>query len=152
MITSSGLKKLESDLLNLKGKEMKECLVALAEAREKGDISENSEYEVAKENINMLNIKIASLEERIKNSVVVYKEDVGTESVQLFNKVIVENLKTKKQLQFDIVTEDEVNVKVGKISQNSPIAKGLIGHKKGETVKINIPAGIVEYKILDISI
>ena len=123
MVTSSGLKKLEEDLLRLKGKEMREALVSLTEARDKGDISENSEYEVAKENINMLNIKIQALEDKIRNSVVVYKESVSSDCVQLFTSVKVQNIKTKKQNTFLIVTDDEIDVKNGKISHNSPIAK-----------------------------
>ena len=151
-VSSIGLRKLEDDLLQLKTKEMKDAIIALADARDKGDISENSEYEIARENINMLNIKIQALTERIRNSVVVYKDDVGTDSVQLFTKVTVLNTKTKKETAFSIVTDDEVEVKSGKISQNSTIAKGLIGKAKGDKVKIDIPVGTVEFKILDISI
>lgn len=152
MVTSSGLKKLEEELLRLKGKEMREALVSLTEARDKGDISENSEYEVAKENINMLNIKIQTLEDKIRNSVVVYKESVSSDCVQLFTSVKVQNIKTKKQNTFLIVTDDEIDVKNGKISHNSPIAKGLMGHTKGEKVKITVPAGLLELKIVDISV
>lgn len=151
MVTSNGLKKLEEDLTRLKGFEMREALVALTEARERGDISENSEYDVAKENINMLNIKIQSLEDKIRNAVIVYKEVVSTDSVQLFTNVKVLNVKTKKENIFAIVTDDEVDVKSGKISHNSPIAKGLHGHVKGDSVKVNVPAGVLELKIIDIN-
>jgi transcription elongation factor GreA len=151
MVTSSGLRKLEEDLIRLKGFEMREALAALTDARERGDISENSEYDVAKENINMLNIKIQSLEEKIRNSVIVHKESVNTDSVQLFTSVKVLNLKTKKENTFAIVTDDEVDVKSGRISINSPIAKGLHGYSKGDDVKISVPAGLLEFKIIDIN-
>jgi transcription elongation factor GreA len=151
-VTKSGLKKMEEEIFRLKGKEMREALEALSEAREKGDISENSEYEVAKQNIDMLNIKIQSLEERYRNTVVVSKDNISTDTVQLFTKVKVQNIKTKKELLFTIVTDDEVDVKSGKISQNSPIAKGLIGNSKGKKVKIDVPAGQMEFKIIDISL
>ena len=151
MVTNTGLRKLEEDLFRLKKVEMKEPIAALTEAREKGDISENTEYEVARENINMISIKIAALEERIGSAVIVHKSDVDVSSVQLFTSVKLVNTKTKKQMVFNIVTDDEVDVKSGKISHNSPIAKGLFGHRKGEKVKINIPAGVIEFKIVDIS-
>jgi transcription elongation factor GreA len=152
MITISGLRKLEEDLHNLKGREMRSALDALAEAREKGDLSENAEYEVARENLNMLNIKIISLQEKIKNCVIVHKEDVSNDSVQLFTNVKVLNTKTKKHMNFSIVTDDQIDVKQGKISQNSPIAQGLIGQSKGAKVKINVPAGVLEFKIIDITV
>jgi len=151
MVTNTGLRKLEEDLFKLKKVEMREAIAALTEAREKGDISENTEYEVARENINMINIKIKSLEERINSAVIVHKNDVDISSVQLFTNVRLLNTKTKKEMVFNIVTDDEVDVKSGKISHNSPIAKGLFGHRKGEKVKIDIPAGIIEFKIVDIS-
>lgn len=152
IVTSSGLRKMEEELYKLKGPDMREALVALTEAREKGDVSENSEYEVARENIDMLNIKIQTLESKIRNSVIVHKEITNSDTVQLFTNVKVQNLKTKKENVFSIVTDDEVDVKRGKISHNSPIAKGLIGFKKGEKVKVEVPAGILEFKIVDISI
>jgi transcription elongation factor GreA len=152
MVTSAGLRKLEDDLIQLKGKEMRKAVEALAEAREKGDLSENAEYENARDHINMLNLKIQILDEKIRNTVVVHKEDVGTDSVQLFTNVKVLNKKTKKHMNFSIVTEDQIDVKSGKISQNSPIAQGLIGQSVGDVVKITIPAGVIEFKIIDITI
>jgi len=152
MITIPGLRKLEEDMHNLKVREMRSALDALVEAREKGDLSENAEYEVARENLNMLNIKIISLQEKIKNCVIVHKEDVSNDSVQLFTNVKVLNTKTKKHMNFSIVTDDQIDVKQGKISQNSPIAQGLIGQTKGSNVKINVPAGVLEFKIVDITV
>lgn len=152
MVTSNGLRKMEEDLLRLKGKEMRIALDALVEAREKGDISENSEYENAREYINMLNIKIQSLEDKIRNSIIVYKDDINTDIVQLFTNVKVVNTKTKKESIFSIVADDEIDIKNGKISHNSPIAQGLMGQRKGSKVKIKVPVGIMEFKIIDISI
>lgn len=151
MITNSGLRKLEEDLFHLKKVEMKEAILALTDAREKGDISENTEYEVAKENIDLINIKIKSIEDKIRNAIIVSREQIDTTSVQLFTNVRVLNTKTKKEMIFNIVTDDEVDVKNGKISHNSPIAKGLLGQNKGSKIKINVPAGIMEFKILEIS-
>jgi transcription elongation factor GreA len=151
MITSEGLAKLREDLNTLKTKEMKEALLALSEARDKGDISENAEYEVAKENLNMLGIKIKELEEKIKNCVVVKRGNINSNSVQLFTTVKLLNIKTNKDMTLSIVTDDEIDVANGKVSQNSPIAQGLIGKTKGDKAKINVPAGILEFEIMDIT-
>lgn len=149
-VTKAGLQKMQEDLNRMKGIEMREHLEALSEAREKGDISENAEYEVARDNIGMLSIKIASLEERIRNAVVVTKSPVNTDEVQLFTKVTLLNLKLNKSITYSIVTEDEADSKKNKISFNSPLAQGLLGHKKDELVTINVPAGVLELKILEI--
>lgn len=151
MVTSMGLQKMEEDLLRLKSVEMREAVVALTDSRDKGDISENTEYEIARENINMINIKIRSLENKIRNSVIVIKENVDSDQVQLFTTVKVQNVKTKKQNTFVIVTDDEIDIKSGKISHNSPIAKGLLGHFKGDKIKISVPVGILEFKIMNIT-
>lgn len=150
-VTKAGLEKMRDDLARMKGIEMREHLQALAEAREKGDISENAEYDIARENINMLSIKIASLEERIRNSVIVVKSAESTSDVQLFTKVRILNVKSNKEITYSIVTEDEADSKLYKISVNSPLAQGLIGHKKDELVKVSVPAGLLEFKILEIA-
>lgn len=150
-VTKAGLEKMREELTRMKGIEMREHLQALAEAREKGDISENAEYDIARENINMLSIKIANLEERIRNSVIVVKSTETTHDVQLFTKVRILNVKNNKEITYSIVTEDEADSKLHKISVNSPLAQGLIGHRKDELVKVSVPAGILEFKILDIA-
>ena len=149
-VTKAGLDKMRDELARLKGTEMREHLQALSEAREKGDISENAEYDVARDNINMLSIKITNLEERIRNAVIVVKTAEHTGDVQLFTKVKLLNLKNNKEVTYSIVTEDEADFKLNKISVNSPLAQGLIGHKKEESVKISVPAGLLEFKILEI--
>ncbi len=150
-VTLAGMRKMEEELARLRGPVMREHLQALAEAREKGDISENAEYEVARENINMLNIKISNLESRIKDSNVVHREKVSCEEVQLFTKVTILNTKTQKLMTYSIVTEDEVDTRAMKISVSSPLSQGLIGHKKGDLVKVSVPAGLLELKVIDIS-
>lgn len=149
-VTKAGLQKMQDDLARMKGSEMREHLQALSEAREKGDISENAEYDVARDNINMLSIKIANLEERIRNSVVVSKDKASSDDVQLFSKVTILNKKSGKTISYSIVTEDEADSKQQKISVNSPLAQGLVGHKKGEVVNIAVPAGLLELEIIEI--
>lgn len=151
-VTKTGLEKMKTELARMKGVEMREHLQALSEARDKGDISENAEYDVARDNINMLSIKITNLESRIRNSVVVFKNIENKDDVQLFTRVKILNLKSNKEFTYDIVTEDEADSKLYKISVNSPLAQGLIGHKKDEFVNISVPAGILEFKILEIDI
>lgn len=149
-VTKAGLQKMQDDLARMKGVEMREHLQALSEAREKGDISENAEYDVARDNINMLSIKISNLESRIRNSIVVTKEKSTADDVQLFSKVTILNKKTGKTIAYSIVTEDEADSKQQKISVNSPLAQGLVGHKKGEVVKVSVPAGVLELEIIQI--
>lgn len=150
MVTAAGLRKMEDDLALLKGKEMREAVQVLNESRDADDLSENSEYELAKANIDLLNIKIQTLEEKIKNAVVIVKGEVNTDTVQLFTTVTLLNHKTKKEITYEIVTDDEVDTKNNKISHNTPVAQGLIGHKKGETVSVKVPVGTIDFEILNI--
>jgi len=149
-VTSAGMKRMEEELARLKGPVMREHLQALSEAREKGDISENAEYEVARDNINMLNIKISNLESKIKGSTVVLKEKVSCDEVQLFTKVTILNTKTQKVMTYSIVTEDEAEPKAMKISVGSPLSQGLMGHRKGDVVQVSVPAGMLELQVIDI--
>jgi transcription elongation factor GreA len=148
--TEEGLKKLKDELHEMKMVQRPSISNQIAEARDKGDLSENAEYDVARDNINMLSIKISNLEERIRNSVVVTKDKTSTDIVQLFSKVTILNKKTGKNISYSIVTEDEADSKQQKISVNSPLAQGLCGHKKGEVVSIQVPAGTLELEILEI--
>ena len=152
MITSDGFGKLKEDLQELKTTTMKEALSMLSDARDKGDLSENAEYEVAKENLNMISLKIRHLEERIKNCVIVNKGKISTDSVQLFTTVNLFNLKLGKEMILSIVTDDQIDVKNGKISQGSPIAQGLLGKSVGSVAKITEPSGIMELEIRNISV
>ena len=151
MITPDGLRKLQEDLLGLKTKDMRDALKSLSDSRDKSDVSENGEYEAARDNLNMVSIKIRTLEEKIRDCVVVQKGEVDIDSVQLFTTVTLLNTKTSKDMILSIVTDDEIDVKSGKISQNSPIAQGLIGKTKGSKVMIDVPVGTLELEIMDIS-
>lgn len=150
-MTKEGYQKLFDDLRRMKGPEMQEVLQNLAEAREKGDISENAEYEVAKEQFENLQKKISDLSDRLSNSVILDRDMVKTNFVQILTTVRLENLKTKKEQTYTIVPENETDMKAGKISFSSPIGKGLIGKAVNEVVKIKVPAGELEFRILEIT-
>jgi transcription elongation factor GreA len=152
MITAEGLLKLREDLTVLKTTDMREALKALADARDKGDITENGEYETAREGINMLGLKIGIIEKKISECVVVHKGDIKTDSVQLFTTIKLLNKKTNVNMVISIVTDDQIDVINGKISQNSPIAQGLIGKSKGSVAKISVPAGVLELEITEITV
>lgn len=150
-MTREGYEKLSNQLKQMKGPEMHEILHNLAEAREKGDISENAEYEVAKEQFESLQKKISDLTEKLTNSVIIDRDMVKTDVVQILTTVKLENLKTNKEQTYTIVPENETDMKTGKISFSSPIGKGLIGKSINEIVKIKVPAGELEFKILEIT-
>jgi transcription elongation factor GreA len=151
-MTREGYEKLMNDLRHMKGAEMREVLQNLGEAREKGDVDENGEYEVAKEQFEQLQRRISNLSEKLSNSTIVDKSMVKTEAVQLLTTVRIENLKTKKEMTYTIVPETEIDTKAGKISFSSPIGKGLIGKRVNETVVITVPAGELEFKVLEITV
>jgi transcription elongation factor GreA len=150
-MTRKGHAKLINDLKNMQGPEMQEILRNLADAREKGDISENAEYEVAKEQYDNLQKRISSLAEKLSNSVIIEKDLVSTDVVQILTTVKLHNIKTGKEQIFTIVPETEIDVKNGKISFSSPIGKGLIGKAVGEITKIKVPAGELEFEIIEIT-
>lgn len=151
-MTREGYAKLVNDLKDMKGPQMHEVLQNLAEAREKGDISENAEYEVAKEQFENLQKKISDLSDKLSNFVIVDKDMVKTDVVQILTTVRLENIKTKKEQTYTIVPETEIDTKAGKISFSSPIGKGLIGKAVNEVVIIKVPAGELEFKILEITV
>ena len=125
---------------------------AIAEARDKGDLSENAEYDAAKEAQGMLEMKIAKIKELIASARIIDDSKLNTEIVQLLNKVTIKNLKTKATVTYTIVTENEANLKENKISSTTPIAQGLMGHKVGDVVKVKVPVGEMEFEILNIEI
>lgn len=151
-LTKEGMEKLQAEIQHLKQVEVKECIEAIAEARDKGDLSENAEYDAAKERYDSVNDRIAKLVELLSNAVVINQETVNTDVVQILNKVSLKNLKTNKDIVYTIVPHIEVNLKEGKISINSPVAQALIGKTKGDSVKVNTPSGELQFEILDISI
>ena len=125
---------------------------AIAEAREKGDLKENAEYDAAKEAQGILEAKIALLESQLAAARVIDESTIDTSKVSILTKVTLTNLKTKKQVTYQIVSEKEADLKSGKISVTSPIGKGLLGKQIGEVAEVTAPAGVIKFKVEDISI
>ncbi len=149
--TEGGMQKLKEELEKLKSVERPAISQQIAEAREKGDLSENAEYDAAKNAQAMLELKISKLEETLINARVINESQLGNEKIAILSKVKLKNLKTGAKMTYTIVPENEADIKAGKISVNSPIARGLLGKKPGETAEIDVPAGRLSFEILDIS-
>ncbi len=149
ILTRDGFNKLVDDYNRMKGEEMRECLQNLQDAREKGDISENAEYEVAKQVLDDLHVKIKKIGE-ILNNVRIIEGVVDNGTVQLLTYVKIKNLKTSKEIEYKIVPENESSLKENKISSESPIGKALMNKKPGETVSVTVPAGKLDFEILDL--
>ncbi len=150
--TEEGLQKLKDELQRLKSDERKKIAQQIAEAREKGDLSENAEYTAALEAQAHLEARIAELEQLLQNARVVDQSRVTTDKVSLFTKVKLKNHTTKAVVVYQLVTESESNVSQGKISVTSPIGKCLIGKAVGEIVEVKVPAGILKLEIMEISV
>lgn len=150
-LTKEGLDKLKSELQFLKTKERARIADAIAEARSQGDLSENAEYDAAKEEQGLLEAKIAKAEQVITNARVVDETVVDNSKAYILSKVEVKNLKTDATNTFTLVSEQEADLSSGRISITSPIGKGLLGKSEGDVVEINIPAGKVKFEILTIS-
>lgn len=125
---------------------------AIGEARDKGDLSENAEYDAAREAQGMLELKISQIQTLIATAKIIDESKLDTSKVGMLNKVKVKNLKTGKDMEFTLVGESEANLAEGKLAASTPIGKALMGRKKGETVEVNAPAGLIKFQILDISI
>ena len=151
-VTKETLEALRADLQHMKGVDRPAASRAIAEAREKGDLRENAEYDAAKEAQGHLEAKIAALEGQIANARIIETSDVDTSKVSILTKVKLTNLNTKKQVTYQIVSETEADLKAGKISVTSPIGKGLLGKTVGEVAEVNAPAGVLKFKVEDISI
>lgn len=149
--TEDGLKKLKDELEHLKFVERPNISQQIAEARDKGDLSENAEYDAAKEAQGMLEMKIAKLEEMYAGARVIDESQLDTDKVLALSIVKIRNLNTKAEMTFTLVAETEADIKTGKISINSPIGTGLLGKKVGEVAEIQVPAGLVKFEILHIS-
>ncbi len=150
-ITEEGFQKLKSELDQLVSVERPAISRMIAEARDKGDLSENAEYDAAKEAQGLLEARIRRLEDLIVNSRIIDESKIDTSSVQILNKVKIKNIKTGAIMTYTLVSETEANLKEGKIAVNTPIGKGLLGKVKGDVVEIAIPAGKVSFEILEIS-
>lgn len=150
-MTQDGLDKLKKDLADALA-QRPVISAAIAEAREKGDLSENAEYDAAREAQSLLEIKIVNLKTLVANAKVIDESQVGTDKVQMMNKVKVENMTMKKVMEFTIVGETEADFAHGKLASTTPIAKALIGHAKGDVVEAKVPSGVIKFKILDITL
>ena len=150
-VTKETLEQMKIELQHMKGVERPAASRAIAEAREKGDLKENAEYDAAKEAQGMLEAKIASLEGALANVRVLDESSIDTSKVSILTKVTLTNLKTKKQVTYQLVSEKEADLKAGKISVTSPIGQGILGKSIGETAEVIAPAGKLEFKIDDIS-
>ena len=151
-LTEAGYQKLKQELEHLRSVERPAISAMIAEARDKGDLSENAEYDAAKEAQGMLEMKIAKLEATIANARILDESKIDTNSVQILNKVTLKNLATGKTVVYTLVSENEANLKEGKLSIGTPIAKALLGKRKGEEVDVQVPAGMLRFEILDISL
>jgi transcription elongation factor GreA len=149
-LTEEGLRKLRSELEALTN-ERPNIAHQLAEARDKGDLSENAEYDAAKDAQAMLEAKIMKLEDIIANSRVIDGSRIDIDKVQILNKVKIKNLKTNSTMEYFLVSESEADLKIGKLSVNTPIAKGLIGKKVGDVVDITVPSGKIQFEIIEIA-
>jgi len=149
--TEEGLKKLNEELDHLIRVERPEISKQIAEAREKGDLSENAEYAAAKEAQGMLELKISKMQEVVQNARIIDESKLDTSKILLLSTVKIKNLKNNKQMEYTLVPEQEADLKAGKISVTSPIARGLLGRKVGDTVEIKVPAGIIPFEIVEIN-
>ena len=149
-VTKETLERLLAELQHMRGVERPAASKAIAEAREKGDLKENAEYDAAKEAQGMLEAKISQLEGVLATARVLDESTIDTSRVAILTKVTITNLATKKQLTYQIVSEQEADLKAGKISVTSPIGKGLLGKEVGEVAEVVVPAGVVKFKVEEI--
>lgn len=150
-MTREGYKKKMDEIAYLETVKRPEISRAIGEARDKGDLSENAEYDAAKEAQGMLEMQISKLKDLVANARIIDDSKLNTEVVQILNKVKIKNVATGMVMEYTIVADSESNVKEKKISSITPIAQGLLGHKLGEIVEVKIPAGIAKFEILEIS-
>lgn len=151
-LTEAGYSKLKTDLEQLRGVERPAISAQIAEARDKGDLSENAEYDAAKEAQGLLEMRIAKLENALANARILDESKINISAVQILNKVTIKNIDTSKVFEYILVSENEANLKEGKLSIGTPIAKALLGKKKGDKVDVQVPSGNMRFEILDISI
>jgi len=150
-VTGEGLQKLKEELEQLRNVERPSISRQIAEARDKGDLSENAEYAAAKEAQGMLEMKINKLEDIVARARIIDESKIDILSVQILNKVKIKNKSTNSVMEYQLVPESEANFKQGKIAVSSPIAQGLIGKKVGDIVNIKVPSGIIPFEIINIS-
>ncbi len=151
-VTVDGLQKLKEELDQLRNVERPSISRQIADARDKGDLSENAEYAAAKEAQGMLELRISKLEDIVARSRILDESKIDTSSVRLLNKVKIRNKSNNSVMEYLIVPESEANFKLGKIAVSSPIAQGLIGKKVGDVVQIKVPSGTIPFEIISISL
>ncbi|MEO6166032.1 MAG: transcription elongation factor GreA [Chitinophagales bacterium] len=151
-LTAEGLEKLKKELIQMRTKGRAEIAKQIQEAREKGDLSENAEYDAAKDAQGMLEMKISKLEEALSNARIIDTSKLDTSKVMVLSKVKVKNLQTKQTSLYMLVSEKEADFKTGKISVSSPIGKGFLGKSVGEVTEIEVPSGKLKFEIIEISL
>ena len=151
MMTQAGLDKIKKELADALA-QRPVISAAIAEAREKGDLSENAEYDAARDAQGLLEVKIARLKEKVANARVIDESKLSADTVQLLSKVKVKNLANKMVMNFQIVPESEADFSKGLLAATTPIAKALIGHSKGETVEAKVPSGVMKFEIQEITL
>ena len=149
--TKEGLDKLRSELNHLKDVERPNASKAIAEARDKGDLSENAEYDAAKEAQGMLEMRISKLEETLSNARVIDESQLDNSKVLVLSKVKIKNQLNSMEMDYTLVADGEADLASGKISVNSPIGKGLLGKSVGDVAQINVPSGVINFEIIEIS-
>ncbi|KGN82541.1 MULTISPECIES: transcription elongation factor GreA [unclassified Porphyromonas] len=150
-MTQAGYDKLVAEINELESVQRPEISRQIAEARDKGDLSENAEYDAAKEAQGLLESKIAQLKATLSNARIIDESRLSTDSVQILNKVTIRNTKNGAQVSYTLVSDSEANLKQNKISVNTPIAKGLMGKKVGDVVEVQTPGGLMSFEIMEIS-
>ena len=151
-VTKETFEQMKNELQRMKAVERPAASKAIAEAKEKGDLRENAEYDAAKEAQGLLEAKIAQMEGVLANTRIIDETTIDTSKVSILTKVMMTNLTTKKQVTYQVVSENEADLKLGKISVTSPIGKGLLGKKVGEIAEVQAPAGVIKFKIENITV
>ncbi len=150
-MTKEGYKKKMEEIAYLENVKRPEISRAIAEARDKGDLSENAEYDAAKEAQGMLEMKISMLKDLVANARIIDETKLNTEEVQILNKVKIKNITNGMVMEYTIVADSEANLKEKKLASSTPIAQGLLGHKVGDVVEIKVPSGLMKFEIQEIS-
>ena len=151
-MTEEGLARLKKELDQLTSIERPAISQQIAEARDKGDLSENAEYDAAKEAQGLLEMRIARMEDMVAKARIIDESKIDTSHVQILNKVKIKNIKNSQQVEYMLVSESEADIKSGKISVATPIAKGLLGKEVGDVVEIKVPSGVMSFEIMEISL
>jgi transcription elongation factor GreA len=150
-MTQEGYKRKMEESAYLESVKRPEISAAIAEARDKGDLSENSEYDAAKEAQGMLEMKISQLKDLVANARIIDDSKLNTEEVQILNRVTIKNVANGMTMEYTIVADSEANLKEKKIASSTPIAQGLLGHKLGDVVEIRVPSGLMKFEIVNIT-